>query len=342
MKIRILDRILVSLAGLILILLCGLIIAQLFFQVDVAGFAVRVVTRDSAGRRAGLTAGAIGLLLLGCYCISVMFRHRKQRERFVLQKNDNGELAISIKALDSMVEKCLEQHAELDVQSVKLENLRDGLLIRIRGNVAGNVSIPLTVEALQRQIKQYVTAISGVEVKAIRVQIEASGDDVEEAPFTIAAPTAVPLLREAEKAAEMQMGSQSAAAAEGSEPPKESAEPEASAAQEASAAEPEIPPEDDDRPIHQRIFSAKQEPCIVPVPPEDAENSGTSAPTEETPEATAEGDAESGAQAAAPLKTSFLQDDGENRDPDTENDHENAASQLTEQEREQQTPGKDE
>jgi hypothetical protein len=56
--------------------------------------------------------------------------------------------------------------------------------------VAGGVSIPLTVDALQQQIKQYVTACSGVEVKDIRVQIESSGEDAKESLYAIEAPTA--------------------------------------------------------------------------------------------------------------------------------------------------------
>ena len=46
MKIRILDRILVALAGLLVLAGCAALAAQLFFQQDVAGFATGILTNE--------------------------------------------------------------------------------------------------------------------------------------------------------------------------------------------------------------------------------------------------------------------------------------------------------
>lgn len=288
MRLRIADRILVALAGLLLIACCAGIIAQMFFNVDLVGIAAQVFSSPSAKVRAALIALSLFLFILGLYCLFVLFRHRRRKDKFILQKNESGELAISLKALENMVNKCLEQHSEIHVQNLYMENQKDGLLIRLRGNVAGGISIPLTVEALQRQIKQYVTACSGVEVKGIRVQIEASEKDAKDAPFAIEGPAPKPLLKEengnayepsaeAEPVAAPAPVSEAAAPAASQEAP---AEPEARPAEapvqepikaEVPAAE-IVPPaeDDDDRPLHQRLFKAKTEPCIIPVPPEEA------------------------------------------------------------------------
>ena len=277
MKLRIADRILVAVAGLLLLILCAGMVAQLFFQVDVIALVSKAFTNESAEIRAGLIGLAAVLLILGVYCVFVLFRHRKRKDKFILQKNDSGELAISIKALENMVQKCLDQHDEIKVQHLYLENKKDGLLIRIRGSLAGGISIPLTVEALQKQIKQYVTACSGVEVKGIRVQIESSGKDAENAPFAIEAPTPTPLLKESEyKPASV--------------PSAEDKEESGSVAETVNGkpVSDDVPvtpesEEDDDRPLHQRLFSTKPEPCIVPEPPTPAEEeslpSGTEEPT---------------------------------------------------------------
>ena len=188
MKIRILDRILVALAGLLVLAGCAGLAAQLFFGKDVAGYATKLLTDPNY--RIWFIIALVILVILGLYCLLILFRHRGRRDKFVMQKTENGELSISLKAMESMVQKCLDPHKELSVQSVRLENQKGGLLIRIRGTVAGGVSIPLTVDALQQQIKQYVTACSGVEVKDIRVQIESSGEDAKESLYAIEAPTA--------------------------------------------------------------------------------------------------------------------------------------------------------
>lgn len=264
MKLRIADRILVALAGLLLLVLCAGMIAQMFFQVNVMALIAEPFSSDRIEVRAALVGFAAVLLLLGIYCVFVLFRHRKRKDKFILQKNDSGELAISIKALESMVQKCLDQHDEMKVQHLYLENKKDGLLIRIRGAVAGGISIPLTVEALQKQIKQYVTACSGVEVKGIRVQIENSGQDAENAPFAIEAPAATPLLKESENKQMDNPSSENKAPSPASE--------ESSTASQASSAEADLAlEENDNRPLHQRLFSPTPEPCIVPEPPATSE-----------------------------------------------------------------------
>ena len=285
MKIRILDRILVAIAGLLVLAGCAALAAQLFFQKDIIGLATKILTTESY--RIWLIAALAVLVLLGLYCILILFRHRSRKDKFVRQKTENGELSISLKAMESMVQKCLDTHKELNVQSVRLENQKGGLLIRIRGTAAGGVSIPLTVDALQQQIKQYVTACSGVEVKDIRVQIESSGPEAKESLYAIEAPTAraLPGGAKEEKAkeqkdepAEMTPEEVEQVLSEMPAPKPSDAENDDSASQvEVSAAaaaaaqmvKSEAPQEEDDRPIHQRLFSSPEEPCVMPMPPEE-------------------------------------------------------------------------
>ena len=173
MRIRILDRILVALAGLLMLAAGAAVAAQLFFGKNVIGRVQNMIS--DKGTRAYLIIGGIILCLLGVYCVMILFRHRGRNGKFIMQKTDSGELAISLKALESMVQKCLDQYKEVNAESVSLDNQKGSLLIRIRGTVAGGISIPLTVDTLQQQIKQYVTACSGVEVREIKVEIESSG-----------------------------------------------------------------------------------------------------------------------------------------------------------------------
>ena len=313
MKIRILDRILVALAGLLVLAGCAALAAQLFFGKDVAGRVTAFLT--DSNNRIWLIIALVLLLLLGCYCLMLLFRHRGRNDKFVMQKTENGELSISLKAMESMVQKCLDPHKEVSVQSVHLENQKGGLLIRIRGTVAGGVSIPLTVDALQQQIKQYVTACSGVEVRNIRIQIESSGPEAQDSLFAIEAPTARALPggspAKEEKQPEISVEEPAEMSKEEVEqvlaemPATEPADEEDStpavvvSAAAAAAAEQlrnEAPPEEDDRPIHQRLFSNVEEPCVMPMPPEEEtaaqETEEKTAVTEEKDDMTGDGNAE--------------------------------------------------
>ena len=289
MKIRILDRIMAAIAGLLVLAGCAALAAQLFFGKDVTGAATKLITDETY--RIWLIAGLAVLVLIGAYCFLILFRHRSRKDKFVMQKTENGELSISLKAMESMVQKCLDPHKELSVQSVRLENQKGGLLIRIRGTVAGGVSIPLTVDALQQQIKQYVTACSGVEVKDIRVRIESSGPEAKESLYAIEAPTAralpggsatkeeKPKEKPAEEPEAMtpeeveKIVAEMPVPAAPADTEDDTPQVEVSAAAEAAAEQlrNEAPVEEDDRPVHQRLFSSPEQPCVMPMPPEAEE-----------------------------------------------------------------------
>ena len=280
MRIRVLDRILVALAGVILVGACSGLVAQVFLGKDVVGLIKRMLQPETATGKVIAGACAAVLLLLGLYCLLVLFRHRRRKDKFILQKLESGDLAISLKTLESMVLKCVDQHSEIKTENIHLENQRDGLLIRIRGTVASGISIPLTADTLQKQVKQYVTACSGVEVKGIRIQIESSGEEAKDAVFAIEPPTSN-LLSKGDSTevsppdTEIPVSSEENTETSNevpAEPEKEKPLPGEEAAAAAAMAAAEILMNDietdDDRPIHQRLFSTQEEPCIMPLPPE--------------------------------------------------------------------------
>ena len=74
MKIRVLDRILVAVAGLILIMACAGLVAQVFFGVDVIGFVSNHITTETTAQKIMIGAAAAILLILGLYIIQPHFR----------------------------------------------------------------------------------------------------------------------------------------------------------------------------------------------------------------------------------------------------------------------------
>lgn len=244
MKIRILDRILVFLAGVVLIAAGAAVVAERFFEVPVSDTLARLLEDSLVVPIAAVCV----LVLLGVYCVCLMFRRYKGKRGFVVQRTEGGELSISIKAIENLVQKCIDKHEELHVMSTGLENSRDGLVIKLRIGLANGVSIPLVVSALQKQIKQYVTACSGVDVREVKVQVETASASLKASPFAVPDTLSTPV-----------------------------AEKLANATQEPAAVNSPVtlvPPEADSaakRPLHQRIFGREEQPMDVPAPPK-AEN----------------------------------------------------------------------
>lgn len=113
---------------------------------------------------------------------------RGQRRNFAVQKNENGSVKISVKALEALVAKCLAQHAELKIISSTLRSDGDAVQVDVHVTLAADISIPLAVAALQKQIKQYLEACSGVDVREVRVIV----DNTTDAQESSASPYAIP------------------------------------------------------------------------------------------------------------------------------------------------------
>lgn len=246
MKIRVADRLLVALSGLILILLAVCVADQTILPMGVVA-ALEKVMQGVQGQPehalyiAAVIAVIVVLALLGLYCVGVLFRHQKKHKRgFVVQQTDCGELSIAVKAIEGLVQKCVDRHEEISVMATSLDTTRDGLIIKLRIGLAGGVNIPLAVSALQKQIKQYVSSCSGVDVKEVKVQVETSSTKGKASPYKV---EELP-----EKAAPL--------------PVVEDKTPVISAASVEAQENAEKR-----RPLHQRLFGQAEEPVTVAAPP---------------------------------------------------------------------------
>ena len=239
MKIRILDRILVFLAGVLLIAAGAAVVAGIFWDIPVADF-----YESLQGKSTVAIAAACVLALLGVYCMGMMFRRYKGKRGFVVQRTEGGELSISIKAIENLVQKCIDKHEELHVLSTGLENSRDGLVIKLRIGLASGVSIPLVVSALQKQIKQYITACSGIDVLEVKVQVETASASLKASPYAVPDMLATPVTEKLASATQEPAAVNSAV----------------------SLVPPDTEPVEK-RPLHQRIFGREEQAMDVPVPP---------------------------------------------------------------------------
>lgn len=174
-KLRFWDRVLSAVMGILCILAAAAIVLH------VAGWLPLQQIKDvvaslTGGLQAWMRWAIFGvamllLVLLGLHGIGLLFRRRKDKG-FVTQHTEYGDMNISIKALENMVKKCVDAHSELTANSTRIYLVRGGVSMDMKITLASGVNIPLTVNALQKQIKQYITSCSGVDVHEVRVKVE--------------------------------------------------------------------------------------------------------------------------------------------------------------------------
>lgn len=241
MKIRIADRLLVALAGLVLMLLALCLVDQNIVNFGLVNMLRSQMERSDHALYMAVQITVIALLtLLGLYCLGMLFRRQKRHKRgFVVQQTDCGELSIAVRAIEGLVQKCVDRYEEITTLATTLDTSRDGLIIKLRIGLTGGVNIPLAVSALQKQIKQYVTSCSGVDVKEVKVQVETSAAKGKASPFKVE--------EMSDKAAPL--------------PTVEDKTPAI------TAASVDAQEEEKKRPLHQRLFGRAEEPVTVAAPP---------------------------------------------------------------------------
>ncbi len=303
MKKSILTRILAALGG---VTLCGLALcalAETFFHVPVTATVGQLL-----GARTPLAVLITLLLaiLLGAFGVSCLLmlstKRAAKKAGFVMQKGENGVIGVAVKSIEGLVQTCVRQHDTVSSAEIAVVERRDGIVILLDIKEAAGVNIPLAVGALQKQIKQYVNECTGVDVHEVRVMVENTEEAVVASPYAVKEPV---VMTTAVTAAELQREA-AEAAAEAVEAPAEvpvmpeipAEEPvqevapvlEVPAVEEIQEEEPavaeedpapvvqsvpavmpvipEIIEEEDDRPLHQRLFGMEEEPVFVPAPPE--------------------------------------------------------------------------
>lgn len=191
MKHPVFDRILMFITALVALCCAAMLIAlgthylmietvvSYIFKVNLANLYVRIAV---------IAAGVL-LVLFAFAMLSAMFPPKKKRSsNFAIQHNENGMVRISLKAIETLVHKCLDSHAELKVVTSSLFSDEETVRIDVHVNLQTDISMPLAISALQKQIKKYIEACSGVTVQEVRVFVDGTMPSTPESansPFAI-------------------------------------------------------------------------------------------------------------------------------------------------------------
>ena len=140
----------------------------------------------SVGQWIVVGVGAVSAAL-GVYTLLFPRKLRTRRKAFVTQKTESGELRISVRAIENLVQRCVDMHEEIRLVDMDSVSARHGVDVDMRISLASNVSIPLAVASLQKQIRQYLLASSGIEVSDVSVTVEttANGEARRDTPYAV-------------------------------------------------------------------------------------------------------------------------------------------------------------
>lgn len=202
MKIKLIDKLLLNICAL-LVVLAG--IAMILIYGCLIGYPAGQATPGTGARLIAVLIGAVSILC-GAYMFMFCAKYRYNNKAFVVMHNENGDMRIAVKAIESQVKKCVDMHDEMHLNDISVvNNSREGVTVDIKIALAGNISIPLAVAALQKQVKQYLVASSGIEVKDVRVSVDTTKGEVGEAsPYQVDQNTAETQVTEAEKTDDVQ------------------------------------------------------------------------------------------------------------------------------------------
>lgn len=178
MRFRVWDRFLAAVSGLLIILL-GLVLAVIGCGLLPSMDLSFIYGPFELWQRAVIIAVAVLVVLLGIHGLWMLLRRRTEKG-FIMQRTDMGDMSISMSALSNMVRKCVDQHREVETRHIRLHRVRNGVIVDLKILLANGINIPLTVNVLQKQIKQYITSCSGIDVQEVRVKVETSKHAVEE------------------------------------------------------------------------------------------------------------------------------------------------------------------
>ena len=141
--------------------------------------------------KGALGAVAAVMVLFALRLFSMILPKKKAKSsNFAIQQNENGMVRISVKALEALVQRCLSQHAELKVVTSSLYSDEESVRVDVHITLQSDISMPLAISSLQKQIKRYLEACAGVNVKEVRVFVEGAtpaNAQTAQSPFAIPA-----------------------------------------------------------------------------------------------------------------------------------------------------------
>lgn len=180
MRLRWYDRILFALSGLVLVAL-GVGVVLVAGNVIQLPEAVALDTWLGTGWQWLPLLFLVGIVLIiwGLFLLVRPFRSGEKAggKYYVLKDASDGDVKISLHAIDHLVHKVLDAYAQVTASKVKIGGKEDAMEITLHLTVRSDVSIPSLVDEVKEDIKRSLQHSAGVTVSSVKVFVDATKDD---------------------------------------------------------------------------------------------------------------------------------------------------------------------
>lgn len=120
----------------------------------------------------------VAVLLLSGYVLAWAFR-RRYVGRSLVRQTELGAVRVSLKAVESLVQRAARQVQGVRDVRVDLHVDRESLAIQLTVTVAPDLAIPAVSEEIQHRVERYVLETVGVTVSRVAVTFRAVADQAK-------------------------------------------------------------------------------------------------------------------------------------------------------------------
>ena len=155
-----------------------LLVFNLFSWQDVSDFLSNAYTQPNVKLALGIV-GAI--FILGGLLIAQGDLSRMQREKTIAFENPDGEVTVSLSAIEDFIRKAVRQLHEVKELRSNVTAGKKGIDVVCRATIHADSNIPQTTEKIQSMVKSRVHEMLGVE-EAINIKIHVTKISSDESP----------------------------------------------------------------------------------------------------------------------------------------------------------------
>lgn len=170
----IIDRMILSIYTLLLmaISIIVIILSLGLFSFDI----IWTIINDNIYGRYEVALAAVVFLLVSLRFFLAGVRTRSKHDPFI-HRGENGSVFITIEAVRNMVEKVARHSKGVRWVKVRVNNLHEGLLIKIRAIISPECNVLAVSAELQQKVRERVKNTVGIELTEVEVVVEDISND---------------------------------------------------------------------------------------------------------------------------------------------------------------------
>ncbi|MBO2520691.1 MAG: alkaline shock response membrane anchor protein AmaP [Clostridia bacterium] len=166
-QLSVIDRIVMSLAGLVLVVL-GIDLAASAVGYQGPGSLAPLLERWGGGLAEGLVSGALALFL-GAYVLVLCVR--QEEDEGIRQETEMGHVRISLRAIENLVRRVAAGVKGIKEVDVAVHPSPEGVAVALSLVVHPEVPIPVLSEDVARRVRDQVRETTGIDVGDVSVSI---------------------------------------------------------------------------------------------------------------------------------------------------------------------------